>query len=114
MIAHADDRVELPAIRPETTRIKLHRGDCPCCGKAVTAKAPADMPPGSAFGPGIVALVTYLHGCQMVSYVRLAEMLEGLFGLKSPKAPSPTCSPALLSRLLSVLKQSTTRCATAR
>jgi transposase len=40
------------------------------------------MPPGSPFGPGIVALVTYLHGCQMVSYVRLAEMLGGLFGLK--------------------------------
>jgi transposase len=40
------------------------------------------MPPGSPFGPGIVALVTYLHGCQMVSYARLAEMLDGLFGLK--------------------------------
>jgi hypothetical protein len=34
------------------------------------------MPPGSPFGPGIVALVTYLHGCQMVSYARLAEMPE--------------------------------------
>jgi transposase len=40
------------------------------------------MPPGSPFGPGIVTLVTYLHGCQMVSYARLAEMLDGLFGLK--------------------------------
>jgi transposase len=40
------------------------------------------MPPGSPFGTSIVALVTYLHGCQMVSYARLAEMLEGLFGLK--------------------------------
>jgi transposase len=43
------------------------------------------MPPGSPFGPGIVALVTYLHGCQMVSYARLAEMLDGLFGLKMSK-----------------------------
>jgi transposase len=48
----------------------------------VTAEPPADMPPGSPFGPGIVALVTYLHGCQMVSYSRMAEMLEDLFGLK--------------------------------
>jgi transposase len=81
-LAHAYDHVELPPIKPVTTRINLHRGDCPCCGNPVTADAPADMPPGSPFGPGIVALVTYLHGCQMVSYARLAEMLEGLFGLK--------------------------------
>jgi transposase len=39
------------------------------------------MPPGSPFGPGIVALVTYRHGCQMVSYARPGEMLHGLFGL---------------------------------
>jgi transposase len=82
VLAHAYDHVEVPPIKPNTTRINLHRGDCPCCGKTVTAEAPADMPPGSPFGPGIVALVTYLHACQMVSYSRLAEMLDGLFGLK--------------------------------
>jgi transposase len=60
----------------------LYKGDCAWCGKAVTAEPPANMPPGSPFGPGIVALVTYLHGCQMVSYSRLAEMLDSLFGLK--------------------------------
>jgi len=38
--------------------------------------------PGSPFGPGIVALVTYLHACQMISYGRMTEMLDGLFGLK--------------------------------
>ena len=82
VLAHAYDHVELPPIRPNTTRINLHSGDCVRCGKTVTAEPPADMPPGSPFGPGIVALVTYLHGCQMVSYARLAEMLDGLFGLK--------------------------------
>jgi transposase len=82
VLAHAYDHVEIPPIKPNTTRINLHRGNCPCCGKTVTAEAPADMPPGSPFGSGIVALVTYLHGCQMVSYSRLAEMLDGLFGLK--------------------------------
>jgi|SRR5215470_1185997 len=82
VLAHAYDHVEIPPIKPFTTRINLHSGDCSWCGKAVTAAPPADMPPGSPFGPGIVALVTYLHGCQMVSYARLTEMLEGLFGLK--------------------------------
>jgi transposase len=82
VLAHAYDHIEIPPIRPWTTRNNLYKGDCSCCGKTVTAKPPVEMPPGSPFGPGIVALVTYLHGCQMVSYARLAEMLEGLFGLK--------------------------------
>jgi transposase len=81
-LAHAYDHIELPPIRPVTTRINLHRADCRRCGRTVTAAPPADMPPGSPFGPSIVALVAYLHGCQMVSYARLAEMLDGLFGLK--------------------------------
>ena len=41
--------------------------------RTVAIKAPADMPPGSAFGDGIVALVTYQHGCQMVSHGRLDQ-----------------------------------------
>jgi len=82
VLAHAYDHVEIPPIRPWTTRNNLYKGDCACCGKTVTAEPSADMPPGSPFGSGIVALVTYLHGCQMISYARLAEMLDGLFGLK--------------------------------
>jgi transposase len=42
---------------------------------------PLDMPPGSPFGPGITALVVYLHTQQFVSYNRMAEMLKGVFGL---------------------------------
>ena len=78
---HAYDHIDLPPIKPVTTRVNLHRGACPCCGKGVAATPPADMPVGSPFGPGIVALVVYLHACNFVSYNRLVEMLHGLFGL---------------------------------
>ena len=78
---HAYDHIDLPPIKPVTTRVNLHSGACPCCGERVAAIAPADMPVGSPFGPSIVALVVYLHVCQMVSFNRLVEMLKGLFGL---------------------------------
>ena len=65
-LARAWDHVDLPPIKPITTRINLFRATCPCCKARVTARAPADMPEGSPFGPGIKAAVAYLHGCQMV------------------------------------------------
>jgi transposase len=80
-LARAWDHVDLPPVKPVTTRIKLFRATCPCCKARVTAQAPADMPEGSPFGPGIQAAVAYLHGCQMVSFKRLTELCEGLFGL---------------------------------
>jgi transposase len=77
----AYDHTDLPPIKPITTRINLHRCACPRCGKRVIAAPPADMPTGSPFGPGVVALVVYLHTSQMVSFNRLVEMLESLFDL---------------------------------
>ena len=49
---HAYDHIDLPPIKPVTTRVNLHRGACPCCGKRALATPPADMPLGSPFGPG--------------------------------------------------------------
>lgn len=81
-LTHAYDHVEIPPIKPVTTRINLHRGQCPCCQTHVSAKPPTDMPTGSPFGPNIVALVTYFHTSHMVSYARLTEVLGCVFGLK--------------------------------
>jgi transposase len=78
----AYDLIDLPPIKPVTTRINLHKGNCPCCNKRIAAQPPADMAPGTPFGPGVVSLVTYLHACQMVSYNRMTEVLDGMFGLK--------------------------------
>jgi transposase len=80
-LAREYDHIDIPPIRPVTTRIKLFRATCPCCQARVTASAPTDMPEGTPFGPNIAAIVTYLHGCQMVGYRRLTEVCEGLFGL---------------------------------
>src|SRR5271155_1580635 len=70
-LARAWDHVDLPPIKPITTRINLFRATCPCCKARVTAQAPADMPEGSPFGPGIKATVAYLHGCARLPVGRL-------------------------------------------
>ena len=33
MACEAYDRVEIPDIKPDITRVTLHGGSCPCCGK---------------------------------------------------------------------------------
>ncbi len=80
-LAKAYDHIDIPPIKPVTTRIELFRATCPCCKVRVTASAPADMPAGTPFGPGIASVIAYLHGCQMVGYKRLTEVCQGLFGL---------------------------------
>ena len=80
-LAKEYDHIDIPPIRPVTTRIELFRATCPCCKARVTASAPTDMPEGTPFGPVITSTVAYLHGCQMVGYKRLTEVCQGLFGL---------------------------------
>jgi transposase len=77
----AYDRVEIPDIKPDVTRVTLHGGICPCCGKRFKAPAPADMPPGSPFGPNLRALVIYLRFTQNIAFERLARLLSDLLGL---------------------------------
>ena len=81
-LIRAYDHIDLPPIKPVTTRINLHGGPCQCCGARVAAAPPADMPAGTPFGPGIVALVIYLHTRQMISYVRMVEVMRDVLGLK--------------------------------
>ena len=80
-LAKEYDHIDIPPIRPITTRVELFRATCPCCKARVTASAPADMPEGTPFGPGIASMIAYLHGCQMIGFKRLTEVCQGLFGL---------------------------------
>lgn len=75
------DRIELPAIRPDVTRVHLHGGLCACCGKRVTATALAGLEPGSPFGTSIEAMVVYLHYVQAIGLERLRALMGEMFGL---------------------------------
>lgn len=77
----AYDRIDIPEITPDVTRVTLFGGTCPCCRGRVKAAPPVDLPPGSPFGPNLRAFVLYLRFAQAIPYQRLERLLFDLFGL---------------------------------
>lgn len=77
----AYDRIEIPAITPEVTRVSLYGGVCPCCAKRFKAAPPEGLKPGSPFGPNLRALAIYLRAVQGIPLARLSQVLHDLFGL---------------------------------
>lgn len=75
------DRIELPPIKPDITRVRLFGGRCTCCGERVTAPAPHGLEPGSPFGQSIAALVVYLHYAHAIGLQRLAALMGDIFGV---------------------------------
>ena len=75
------DRVEIPEIKPDVTRVSLHGGVCPCCAKRFKAEPPEGLEPGSPFGPNLRAFVIYLRSVQGIPLARLSHVLRDLFGL---------------------------------
>lgn len=57
MPEHRYDRIEIPEIKPEVTRVSLFGGTCPCCRAKFRAPPPAGLEPGSPFGPNLRAFV---------------------------------------------------------
>jgi len=78
---HAYDHIELPPLRPVITRMHRHRGVCPSCRRGFSAPPPAGIPPGSPFGPGLVALILHLHVTQAIGFERLVRLLDEVFGI---------------------------------
>jgi transposase len=76
------DRIEIPEITPEVTRVTLHGGVCPCCAGRFKAPPPAGLEPGSPFGPNLRAFVVYLRFGQAIPFERLARLMQDLFGLE--------------------------------
>jgi transposase len=75
------DRIELPPIKPDVTRVRLFGGRCACCGGRAVATAPEGLQPGSPFGRSIEALVVYLHYAQAIGLERLSCLFGEIFGL---------------------------------
>jgi transposase len=75
------DRIEIPEIKPDVTRVTLHGGLCPCCARRFKAQPPQGLEPGSPFGPNLRAFAIYLRASHAVSFERLARLMSDLLGL---------------------------------
>lgn len=75
------DRIELPPIKPDVTRVRLFGGYCACCGERAIAAAPAGLEPGPTFGRSVAALVVYLHYAHAISMERLSRLMAEVFAL---------------------------------
>lgn len=76
------DRIELPEIKPDVTRVVLYGGICPGCAGRFKAVPPSGLEPGSPFGPNLRALLIYLRVSHAVSFERLAKLSSDLLGIK--------------------------------
>jgi transposase len=81
-LRHAYDHLDLPPIRPVVTRVRLFGQRCPACRRRVRGTPPETRPPGSPFGPSIVAMLAYLHHHHAVGYDRLSRLMAELFALR--------------------------------
>jgi transposase len=108
----AYDRIEIPPIAPDITRVRLHGGVCPCCAGRFKAEAPAGLEPGSPFGPNLRAFVIYLRFTQNVGFERLSRLMGNVFGLdisegalvnilSAAREPFAAANAAIRARLLS-------------
>ena len=79
---HSYDRIEIPEIKPDVTRVTLLGGICPCCARPFKAAPPAGLEPGSPFGPNLRAFAIYLRFTQAISFERLSRLFSDLLGLE--------------------------------
>jgi transposase len=75
------DRIEMPPIKPDVTRVRRFGGRCACCGEQALAAVPAGLEPGSPFGKSVEALVVYLHYAHAIGLERLRGLFGEIFGL---------------------------------
>ena len=72
---------ELPVVVPVVIEAWQYTVACEQCGEQTTGSYPAGLEPRRTFGPGVEALLSYLHERHHVSYERLVEICRDVFGL---------------------------------
>jgi transposase len=75
------DRIELPEIVVDVTRVVVMGGTCPCCKKRFRAAPPQGLEPGSPWGTSLRAALVYLRMAHAISIERLRGLCRDLFGL---------------------------------
>ena len=72
---------ELPAFAPVVIEAWQYAVTCARCGDQTLGMYPTGLEPRRTFGPGVEALVSYLHERHHVGYERLVELCRDVFGL---------------------------------
>src|SRR3954469_21934124 len=72
---------ELPSFAPVVIEGWQYAMTCPHCGVRTVGTYPEGLEPRRTFGPGIEALLSYLHERHHVGYERLVELCRDVFGL---------------------------------
>src|SRR4051794_16888270 len=72
---------ELPPFEPVVIEGWQYAMTCAHCGVQTVGAYPAGLEPRRTFGPGIEALLSYLHERHHVGYERLVELCRDVFGL---------------------------------
>jgi len=76
------DKIEIPPVRPIITQVNRHGCTCPHCGTAQLAPVPEQLTPGSPFGDSIALLITSLRYSHAISYRRIQQLMNEIFGLE--------------------------------
>jgi transposase len=74
--------VELPTLAPVVIEAWQYTVGCEQCGEQTVGTYPAGLEPRRTFGPGVEALLSYLHERHHVSYERLVEICRDVFKLR--------------------------------
>lgn len=73
-------KAELPPIAVAITEYQGHARTCPACGEVTRAVIPAEIR-AHAFGPRLVATLSYFSGCHGMSKRGIEETCEVVFGV---------------------------------